>query len=102
VRVIGVVDLLADAPCTRAPDDGRVTSRCAPSPARPSEPGDGLALAGAYVDRLGIAELYAADLDAILDGLRDESDASGRVSLTLLTMIVPERKRDRVAAHTRR
>ena len=35
----------------------------------PIEPGDALALAArAYVNRLGIAELYAADLDAILGG----------------------------------
>jgi phosphoribosylformimino-5-aminoimidazole carboxamide ribotide isomerase len=32
----------------------------------PIEPGDALALAGTYVDRLGLRELYVADLDAIL------------------------------------
>ena len=32
------------------------------------EPGDARGLASAYVERVGIRELYAADLDAILDG----------------------------------
>src|SRR4029077_8866346 len=32
------------------------------------ESGDALALARAYVDRLGLDELYAADLDAIMGG----------------------------------
>ena len=40
----------------------------------PIEPGDTLALAGAYLDRLNLTELYAADLDAILG--RGSQDAT--------------------------
>ena len=44
----------------------------------PIAPGDALALAWAYVNRLGLAELYAADLDAIMGRLRVQSDPSAR------------------------
>jgi len=55
VRVIGVVDLLAGRAV-----HARAGRRESYEPVRtvagaPIEPGDGLALAGAYVDRLGIA-----------------------------------------------
>jgi HisA/HisF family protein len=68
MRVIGVVDLLA----------GRAVHARAGQRARygPVEavagssiaPGDALALAHIYIDRLGLSELYVADLDAILYG----------------------------------
>jgi len=46
----------------------------------PIVPGDALALARAYMDRLGLTELYAADLDAILGRLRVQPDASARLA----------------------
>lgn len=65
MRVIGVVDLAAGrAVHARA----GMRERYAPVRAvagSPIELGDALALARAYVDRLGLTELYAADLDAI-------------------------------------
>jgi phosphoribosylformimino-5-aminoimidazole carboxamide ribotide isomerase len=66
VRIIGVIDLLA-----RRAVHARAGTRESYEPVRavaglPIEPGDALALAGTYVDRLGLRELYVADLDAIL------------------------------------
>lgn len=69
VRVIGVVDLKAGrAVRARAgARDGYATLTLgAGSPLGEVADGDALALARAYRDRLGLAELYAADLDAIL------------------------------------
>jgi phosphoribosylformimino-5-aminoimidazole carboxamide ribotide isomerase len=66
VRIIGVIDLLG-----RRAVHARAGVRQSYQPVRavagsPIEPGDVLALAGAYLDRLGLRELYVADLDAIL------------------------------------
>jgi HisA/HisF family protein len=74
VRLIGVVDLLnGHAVHARAGDRDRYEPvRSAGSV--PIEPGDAASLAHTYVDRLGIAELYAADLDAIL-GRSPQDDA---------------------------
>ena len=66
VRIIGVLDLLGGrAVHARAGERDRY------QPVRnvagqPIEPGDALALAGAYLDRMSLSEIYAADLDAIL------------------------------------
>jgi phosphoribosylformimino-5-aminoimidazole carboxamide ribotide isomerase len=66
MRVIGVVDLLAGrAVHARAGRRGSYQSVTALA-GLPIEPGDAPALAHAYVVRLGVTELYAADLDAIL------------------------------------
>ena len=65
MRIIGVSICSAVAPCTRGRDSASATRRCRPSPAVAIEPGDALALARAYLDQLGITELYVADLDAI-------------------------------------
>jgi phosphoribosylformimino-5-aminoimidazole carboxamide ribotide isomerase len=65
VRVIGVVDI-AGGRAVHA--SGGFRERYAPVRAvagMPIEPGDALALVRAYIDRLGIGELYVADLDAI-------------------------------------
>ncbi len=76
MRVIGVVDLFAGrAVHARAGQ----RDRYAPVQAVAGltiETGDALALARAYVDRLGLTELYVADLDAILGRLRVQSDAA--------------------------
>ena len=70
VRVIGVVDLLGGravhARAGRRDTYGPVRTVAGSS----IEPGDALALARAYVDRLGLTDLYAADLEAILSRLR--------------------------------
>lgn len=66
MRVIGVMDLLGGR-AVHAVAGQRERYRPVPTVADfPIEPGDALALARAYVHRLGVAELYAADLDAIL------------------------------------
>jgi phosphoribosylformimino-5-aminoimidazole carboxamide ribotide isomerase len=66
VRVIGVVDLLGGR-AVHARAGRRETYRPVRTVAgTPIEPGDALALARVYTDLLGIAELYVADLDAIM------------------------------------
>jgi phosphoribosylformimino-5-aminoimidazole carboxamide ribotide isomerase len=68
LRVIGVLDLLAGR-AVHARGGQRATYGPVPSVAGlPIDPGDALALARAYTDRLGLKELYVADLDAILGG----------------------------------
>ena len=80
MRVIGVVDLLAGR-AVHALAGRRESYRPVRAVAgSPIEPGDALALARAYVERLGLTELYAADLDAILSRLRVQSDASARLA----------------------
>src|SRR5438876_2814660 len=71
MQVIGVVDLLGGlAVHARA---GRRESYAPVATIAGSriEPGDALAVARAYVDRLGLTDLYAADLDAILGRVED-------------------------------
>src|SRR5688572_1221967 len=73
MRVIGVVDLLAGrAVHARAGrrDSYQLVRAIA---GLPIESGDALALARAYVDRLGVTELYAADLEAILGGASQDA-----------------------------
>src|SRR5436309_13381707 len=82
MQVIGVLDLLGGlAVHARA---GRRESYAPVATIAGSriEPGDALAVARAYVDRLGLTELYVAHLDAIL-GL----DEAGR---TLESTVVGE------------
>src|SRR5213596_543225 len=68
MRVIGVLDLLAGR-AVHARAGLRATYGPVPSVAGlPIDPGDALALARAYADRLRLTELYVADLDAILGG----------------------------------
>ena len=67
MRVIGVIDLLAGRAVHA---HGGLRERYQPVrtvAGVPIEPGDALALARAYRDRLGLAELYVADLDAIME-----------------------------------
>src|SRR5688572_13164356 len=76
MRVIGVVDLLAGVAV-----HARAGPRARYAPVRPvagSAVEPGLALARNYVGRLGLGELYAADLDAILARLRLQQGASTR------------------------
>jgi phosphoribosylformimino-5-aminoimidazole carboxamide ribotide isomerase len=73
VRVIGVVDLLAGrAVHARAgPRDTYQPVRSVAGTTIGS--GDALALARTYVTRLGLTELYAADLDAIMGGAAQDT-----------------------------
>jgi phosphoribosylformimino-5-aminoimidazole carboxamide ribotide isomerase len=76
VQVIGVIDLFGGQAV-----HARRGVRENYEPVRaiagtPIEPGDAQALARAYVDRLGIRELYVADLDSILSRLRPRQDSS--------------------------
>jgi phosphoribosylformimino-5-aminoimidazole carboxamide ribotide isomerase len=73
MRVIGVVDLLGGrAVHARAGHRERYQPVCAAA-GSPIEPGDALALARAYRARLGLEDLYVADLDAIR-GLAPQDD----------------------------
>ena len=68
MRVIGVIDVLRGRAV-----HARAGRRDLYEPVRSVvgatiEAGDGVALARAYVDRLGIRELYVADLDALNGG----------------------------------
>ena len=66
MRIIGVVDLL-DGLAVHAVAGHREGYTAVQAIAGESiEPGDALALARTYLDRFGLTELYAADLDAIL------------------------------------
>ena len=76
MRIIGVIDLLGNrAVHARAGDRARyqpVVSVAGSS----IDPGDAVALAGVYINRLGLDALYAADLDAILGTtIADHGDA---------------------------
>jgi HisA/HisF family protein len=70
MRVIGVLDLMAgNAVHARASAGGRGAYQPVRVVAGVTfDPGDAIALARAYLDRLGVRELYAADLDAIGGG----------------------------------
>jgi len=84
VRVIGVIDLAGGRAVHAA---GGRRDRYAPVRAVagvPIEAGDALALARAYIDNLGLRELYVADLDAIAGGPPQDE-----VSSALTTLGVP-------------
>jgi phosphoribosylformimino-5-aminoimidazole carboxamide ribotide isomerase len=73
VRIIGVVDLLAGR-AVHARAGQRETYRPVQSVAGTAiESGDALALARTYVVHLGLTELYAADLDAIISGASQDA-----------------------------
>ena len=73
MRILGVVDLLAGR-AVHARAGQRETYRPVQSvAARAIESGDALALARTYVAHLGLTELYAADLDAILGGASQDT-----------------------------
>src|SRR5438105_11164971 len=80
VRIVGVIDLLGGrAVHARAGRRETYQPVDAVIGGTPIRGGDALGLARAYVDRLGIEELYAADLDAL---------AGGAVQDTLVEAIV--------------
>src|SRR5580692_9143774 len=81
MRVVGVVDLLAGRAV-----HARGARRGSYAPVRAVagwaiEPGDACGLASAYVERVGITELYAADLDAILGGASQDALVASLVAL---------------------
>jgi phosphoribosylformimino-5-aminoimidazole carboxamide ribotide isomerase len=66
MRVIGVVDLLAGRAVHARAGQRESYAPVETVAGSPIEPGSAAALAHAYIERLGIRELYAADLDGIL------------------------------------
>ena len=86
MRLIGVIDLAGG----RAVHARRgVRARYAPVGVAAGCPidGDPIALARTYVDRLGLAELYVADLDAIAAEPRTQEPGASADSLTHETLI---------------
>ena len=93
MRLIGVLDL-AGGRAVHA--RGGVRTRYAPVGVAAGYPigGDAVALARTYVDRLGLAELYVADLDAIAARQSPEPGASGELQtqetlIASLTTVAP-------------
>jgi phosphoribosylformimino-5-aminoimidazole carboxamide ribotide isomerase len=86
VRVIGVIDL-AGGRAVHA--RRRVRARYAPVGIAAGCPidGDPIALARTYVDRLGLTELYVADLDAIAAEPRTQEPGASADALTHETLI---------------
>ena len=85
MRVLGVLDLLAGRAVHAR---GGLRERYAPVDrfgGIPIEAGDALALARAYLERSGVRELYAADLDAIMRGSPQDALVSGltRIGVSL-------------------
>ena len=81
MRVLGVLDLLAGRAVHAR---GGLRERYAPVDrfgGIPIEAGDALALARAYLERSGVRELYAADLDAIMRGSPQDALVSGLTRL---------------------
>ena len=83
MRVIGVIDLLGGRAVHARAGHRESYAPVATIAGSRIEPGDALAVARAYMDRLGLTELYAADLDAIL-GL----DEAGRTSQSTVVAAV--------------
>ena len=86
MKLIGVIDLAGG----RAVHARRgVRARYAPVGVAAGCPidGDPIALARAYVDRLGLTELYAADLDAIVAEPQTQEPGASADSLTHETLI---------------
>jgi phosphoribosylformimino-5-aminoimidazole carboxamide ribotide isomerase len=66
MRVVGVVDLMGGRAVHAQAGDRQRYAPVQTFGGNAIPPGDALALAREYVERLGISELYVADLDAIL------------------------------------
>lgn len=87
MRVIGVIDLKGGVAV-----HARGGRRDAYAPVRsqllaPDQPGDATALARAYRDRAGLAEIYVADLDAITGVARTPQDLRGVLAAGLPLMV---------------
>jgi phosphoribosylformimino-5-aminoimidazole carboxamide ribotide isomerase len=76
MRVIGVIDL-AGGRAVHAQGGSRANYLPVQSVAGATIDGDPLLLARAYVERFGLAELYAADLEAIEAGASGDAHAAG-------------------------
>src|SRR5688572_16168207 len=66
MRVIGVIDIRRGRAVHARAGDRATYQPVASVGSLPLEPGNARALAESYVERLGVTELYVADLDAIL------------------------------------
>jgi phosphoribosylformimino-5-aminoimidazole carboxamide ribotide isomerase len=87
MRVIGVIDLKAGVAV-----HARGGRRDAYEPVRgvllpPDRAGDAVALAFAYRDRAGLAEIYVADLDAIMGTTASPQDLRGVLAVGLPLMV---------------
>ena len=80
MRVIGVVDLLDGLAVHAVAGQREGYTPVQAIAGEPIEPGDTLTLARAYLDRFGLTELYAADLDAIL-GRRSQDALIARLTM---------------------
>jgi phosphoribosylformimino-5-aminoimidazole carboxamide ribotide isomerase len=78
MRVIGVIDLLGGRAVHATGGNRSAYKPVASIAATPIPNGDALAVAREYMDGLGIEELYAADLDAILREHGSDSGATLR------------------------
>jgi len=84
VRIIGVIDLLRSGAVHARAGARREYAPVEQVAGRRIRPGHALDLAQAYVEGLGISELYVADLDAILNG-----SPNSRVTSELASLGVP-------------
>ena len=90
MQVIGVVDLLGGRAVHARAGTRESYAPVATIAGLRIEPGDAMAVARAYVDRLGLTELYAADLDAILGRVEDAGRTSpGTVVATVAALGAP-------------
>ena len=81
MRVIGVVDLLAGRAVHARAGMRERYALVEAAAGSAIEPGDAVDLGRAYIERLGITELYAADLDAILGGATQDRVVSAVAAL---------------------
>src|SRR5262245_17064700 len=86
MRVIGVLDLRQGQAVHARPGARERYALVAASDSS-FAPGDALALARQYIDRFGLAELYVADLDAIMTASRQSAQVfQDGVIATLATL----------------
>jgi phosphoribosylformimino-5-aminoimidazole carboxamide ribotide isomerase len=81
MRLIGVVDVLEGRAVHARAGRREHYAPVEPVAGWPVEPGDPLALARTYIDRLRLAEIYMADLDAILGRTPQGSIAAALATL---------------------
>ena len=81
MRLIGVVDLVAGRAVHACAGDREHYELVRNVAGSALQPGDAVALARTYLDRLGVTELYVADLDAILRGAAPHTAVAGVTAL---------------------
>ena len=81
MRIVGVLDLAAGRAVHAVAGDRNHYAPVTSVAGTPIDLGDPLAVARAYLDRLGLSELYVADLDAIVSGGSQAALVAGVASL---------------------